>query len=94
MKVLILGRQQFVMDKVLPLIRAENFDAVGVLTDEEAIENLRSGNFDVVAVGGGVESASREKIRAVADETNTKMLEIFGPETLLPNLKKLSQTAN
>lgn len=94
MKVLVLGRRQFVMDKVLPLIRAENFEAVGVLKDEEAIENLRNGNFDVVAVGGGGETDSREKIRAVADETNTGFLEIFRPETLLPNLKKLSQTAN
>lgn len=82
------------MDKVLPLIHAENFAAVGVLKDEEAIEDLRNGNFDVVAVGGGVEIGSREKIRAVADETNTIMLEIFGPETLLPSLKKLSQKAN
>ncbi|NJM54349.1 MAG: hypothetical protein HC846_13810 [Blastocatellia bacterium] len=91
MKVLVLGRQQFIMDKILPMIRAENFEAVGVLTDEETIENLRNGNFDVVAVGGGVESDSREKVRTIANETNTKFLEIFGSQTLLPKLLELKK---
>lgn len=91
MKVLVLGRQQSIMDKILPLIKAENFDAVGVLTDDEAIENLRSGKFDAVAVGGGVESDSREKVRLIANETETKFLEIFGPNTLLPKLLELKK---
>jgi hypothetical protein len=91
MKVLILGRQQFIMDKILLILQAENFEAVGVLTDDETIENLRNGNFEVVAVGGGVESDSREKIRQIAEETNTKMLDIFGPNTLLPNLIALRE---
>ena len=91
MKVLVLGRQQFVMDKVLPLIQREGFEAVGVLTDEEAIANLRSGNFAVVAVGGGVENNAREKIRLTATETNTKFLEIYGPNSLLPKLISLRE---
>lgn len=79
------------MDKILPLIKAEDFEAVGVLTDDEAIENLRIGNFNAVAVGGGVESDSREKIRLIANETGTQFLEIFGPNTLLPKLLELKK---
>jgi hypothetical protein len=61
------------------------------LTDDETIENLRSGNFDVVAVGGGVESDSREKVRQIAEETETKMLDIFSPDLLLPKLLELKK---
>lgn len=92
MKVLIVGRQAVVMEKILPLLRNAGFEAIGVLTDDEALENLRSGSFDVVAVGGGVETESREKIRTEAQETATEMLEIFGPDTLLPSLFKLSES--
>lgn len=91
MKVLVLGRQQAIMDEILPLIQSEGFEAVGVLTDQEAIANLRNGNFNVVVVGGGIENDSREKIRLTATETNTKFLEIYGPNSLLPKLLELKK---
>ncbi|MCD9186631.1 MAG: iron-containing alcohol dehydrogenase [Pyrinomonadaceae bacterium] len=92
MKVLIVGRQAVVMEKILPLLKNAGFEAIGVLTDDEAVQNLRSGSFDVIAVGGGVEPESREKIRTEARETTTEILEIFGPDTLLPRLFQLRES--
>lgn len=79
------------MDGILPQVRNAGFEAVSVLTLDEAAEHLWFGQFDVIVVGGGVEADLREKIRHTAQQKNTKMLEIFGPDTLLPKLMELKK---
>ena len=79
------------MSSVLAMLSDAGYDATGVLTDDEAIENLTNGRFDVIAVGGGVEAESREQIRLGAEKSGTQILEIYGPQTILPALAALSE---
>lgn len=90
MRVLVLGRNAAMMSSVLKMLSDASYDATGVLTDAEAIEKLRLDSFDVIAVGGGVETESRQTIKSVAEETGTRVLEVYGPQTLLPSLAELS----
>jgi hypothetical protein len=76
MRVLILGRMQSAMDKVLPIVRGAGFDVVGFLTDEEAIENLRSSEPAAVLFGGSVEESSRQRLRLVAGEVGAHVIEV------------------
>lgn len=68
MRTLVLGRTPARVTAVLATLRADGFDAQGVSTDEEALTLLRTGEFGVLIIGGGVGPASRAAIRAFATE--------------------------
>lgn len=68
MRTLVLGRTPARVTAVLATLRADGFDAQGVSTDEEALTLLRTGEFGVLIIGGGVGPASRSAIRAFAAE--------------------------
>ena len=91
MKVLIAGRHQDLMDATLAQVRDEGFEAVGHIEDERVIEELKTGTYNVLAICGGVEPDSKVLFRQVVSEhsPNTHVLEVYGPETLLPGLRNL-----
>jgi ACT domain-containing protein len=91
MKVLLIGRNANIMEQSLSQVRAAEFDAQGAILDVDALRLLRNETFDVVAIGGGVQTDSRATFHRVAREKNSAVivLDIYGPETLLPRLKKL-----
>jgi hypothetical protein len=91
MKILILGRHAGMMQSILAQVAGAGFEARGCLTDEEAIAALQNETFQVVAIGGGVEISSRNLIKAeYAKKSPTpEILEIYGPDTLLPRLQQL-----
>ncbi len=93
MKVLIAGRRQDLMDTTLAQVRNDGFEAVGHIEDEKIVEELKIGSYDVLAIGDGVEPDSKVNFRqVVADHSpDTRVLEICGPDTLLPGLRKLRQ---
>lgn len=68
MRTLVLGRTPARVTAVLATLRADGFDAQGVSTDEEALTLLRTGEFGVLIIGGGVGPGSRAAIRAFAAE--------------------------
>lgn len=66
MRTLVLGRTPARVAAVLATLRADGFDAEGVSTDDEARELLRTGEFEVLIVGGGVGPGSRAEIKEFA----------------------------
>ncbi len=93
MKVLIVGRRQDLLDTALAQVRAAGFEAEGSRDDDEIIAQLRGGGWNVLAIGGGVDPDAKVKFRqVVADHSPaTHVLEVYGPETLLPGLKQLRE---
>lgn len=65
-QVLVVGRHEEIMDRVLELInKTPDWEAVGALADEAAIELFQQRRFDLVLIGGGVEPESEAKLRAI-----------------------------
>lgn len=91
MKVLILGRHPGIMQGVLAQLQQAGFEAQGCFSDEETLQLIRGGDFEVVAIGGGVEPASRQLIKAecLRHSPGPEVVEIFGPGTLLPRLEEI-----
>ena len=71
LRVLVLGRNAQIMETVLRLINSqENWQAVGALTDEDALKLFTSQTIDLVLVGGGVEEPSERELTAAFRKTN------------------------
>ncbi|MEU9593812.1 hypothetical protein ACGF7W_25700 [Streptomyces sp. NPDC048219] len=68
MRTLVLGRTPARLAEVLATLRADGFEAEGASTDEGARELLRSEEFGVLIVGGGVEPDARAAIKEFAAE--------------------------
>lgn len=65
-QVLVVGRHEDIMDAVLRLINnTPDWEAVGALADEQAIELFQQRRFDLVLIGGGVEPETEAKLRAI-----------------------------
>ncbi len=91
MKILILGRHAGMMQSILAQVAGAGFEARGCLTDEEAIAALQNETFKAVVIGGGVETISRNLIKAECAKKTPppEILEIYGPDSLLPRLQQL-----
>jgi hypothetical protein len=91
MRVLIVGRHAGMMQSVLAQVAEAGFEVKGCLTDEEAIAAIQNESFQVVAIGGGVENSSRNLIKAECAKKSPppEILEIYGPDSLLPRLQQL-----
>ncbi len=60
------GRHPEIMQTVLELInKTDEWEATGALSDETAIELFQKRRYDVVLIGGGVETESEAKLRAI-----------------------------
>ncbi|POX56763.1 hypothetical protein C3489_02950 [Streptomyces sp. Ru71] len=66
MRTLVLGRTPARVTEVLATLRTDGFDAEGVSTDDEARTLLRTEEFGVLIIGGGVEPESRAAIKEFA----------------------------
>ena len=60
---LLIGRHQYIVEKVLGLLSANSIKATPVYDDEEAIRLFERKKFDGVVIGNGVEHSSREYIK-------------------------------
>ncbi|MDI1232970.1 MAG: hypothetical protein PSX81_01675 [bacterium] len=74
-QILVIGRHQETMEKVLHLINAhENWIGKGSITDENAIEMCNNNTFDMALLGGGIEVESGIKLRAAFTEKNPDII--------------------
>ena len=65
-EILVIGRNPQIMETVLRLINQnENWNAVGALADEDAIELFHKHSFELVLLGGGIEETSEKKLRSL-----------------------------
>ncbi len=65
-EMLVIGRHPQIMETVFRLINQnENWNAVGALTDEDAVEKFQQHTFQLVLLGVGIEEASERKLRSL-----------------------------
>lgn len=79
--ILVIGRHPQIMETVLRLINTKSeWEAIGALTDNEAIEKFRENNFDLVLIGGGVEDDSEKNLKTEFEKVNPqiKMIRHYG----------------
>ena len=97
MTVLVLARDQAVIDRIVPLLRAGGIDAKGTIRDEDALACLQAESIGALVIGGGVEMSSRERLRALAQTGGIVVIEgaargkdpaHYVREELLPALRK------
>jgi len=66
LQVLVIGRHAEIMETVLRLLNSTpDWEAVGALEDEQAIEVFQQRRFDLVLISGGVNAESEAKLRAI-----------------------------
>jgi DNA-binding NtrC family response regulator len=65
-KVLILGREQTVVDHMATLLHDAGLDVEGTTTDASATSQLESHAIDALVIGGGVQDRSRLRLQSLA----------------------------
>ena len=74
-QILAIGRNMETMQKVLQLINQnENWSGKGSITDQNAEEMFKNGNYDLVLLGGAIEVDSGIKLRKVFTEQNPDII--------------------
>lgn len=79
--ILVIGRHAQIMETVLRLIHTQpDWRAIGALNDDEALQKFKEQHFDLVLIGGGVETSSEEKLTRSFRELkpNIKIIRHYG----------------
>lgn len=90
--VLVIGRHQTILEKVMSLLEQNGYAAIGAQTDAEALEVFRKQTVDAVIIGGGVEMESRAVFHVEFPKWNpeVKILDVH-PQTVLSDLASAFQ---
>ncbi|CAL9512217.1 hypothetical protein [Streptomyces sp. enrichment culture] len=72
MRTLVLGRTPASVTAVVGTLRADGFEAEGVSTDDAARRLLRTQEFGVLVIGGGVGRDSRAALKELAAECRVR----------------------
>ncbi len=93
--VLVIGRHQFIMNKVIEVLKNHNYKAFGVGIDKEAIDFVKNNKVDAVLIGGGVENESRILFDSAFKKVNPdiKIIESH-PNTFLEDLNTSLKTVD
>lgn len=91
MRVLLLGKSPETMNAALELLRTNAFEAAGTTDVTTFYSMLSRQSYDVIAIGGAVDSTTRQTVHATCEALHSKpeVLDVFGSTTLLPKLTKL-----
>jgi hypothetical protein len=83
LRVLIIGRHAEVLERTLASLKKLPIKTAGALTDDQAAELLESNQYDVVSIGGGVDGASRIRLKQilVARMPSVQLIEVPRPDT-------------
>jgi hypothetical protein len=84
-KVLVIGRHADMLARVTDMLKTHNYDAVGALTNEEALLKFEAEKPGAVLIGGGVDSESRALFHRTFSPT-VKVIDAH-PQTVLGDLK-------
>jgi hypothetical protein len=87
-RVLIVGVHPGIMERALAEVRGAGHQAVGSLVAHEPLEVLAGGDWDALAIGGGVDEPTRRRLheRAASLDPQPRVVDVFGPGTLLARL--------
>jgi hypothetical protein len=81
------GRNASMMALVGQQLKAAGLNAHGFMDEAQLVAELEKGEARLLVIGGGVEDAPRERMRAYCAKHNVLMLEHFGgPAALVENI--------
>ncbi len=91
MRVLLVGRNPELMAWAIDQLRANEFDVKGSTDIGTCFSLMTKETFDVIAVGGGIDTVTRATVHAAGDSLNSHplVIDIFGPANLLPKLNAI-----
>lgn len=90
-RVLVVGRHADILARVTALLEASGYVVEGALSDEDASRLMASGH-DALLLGGGVEPASRARLRAAFAQAcpGRPVIEHYGgPQGLLEHVNRV-----
>jgi hypothetical protein len=74
-EILVIGRNPEILQTIIRLINnTPDWNAIGVLTDEEAISSFNAHSFKLVLFGGGINKASENKLRLAFKTMNPNII--------------------
>lgn len=85
-KVLIIGRHPDILARVTDMLKNHHYDAIGAMTNEEALQKFSDEKPLAVIIGGGVDSESRALFHR-AFSASAKVIDAH-PQTILEDLKE------
>lgn len=87
-KILIIGRHADMLRNISEMLKQHGYNAIGKLTNEDAILAVKSDSIDAVIIGGGVDNDSRNFFHREFPKTNPNIKIIDAhPQTVLAQLK-------
>jgi chromate reductase len=86
-RVLVVGRHQELIRDALNALNTEGFRPEAALTDDEALTRLKLVPFTAIAIGGGVEPESRERLAAAAGVAGIEVVEVSGPADIADKMR-------
>jgi hypothetical protein len=98
MTVLVVARDQAVIDRIVPLLRAGGIDARGTTRGDDAIVQLHARTIGALVIGGGIDAAERDRLRALAQTGGVAVIDgaargkepaQYVREELLPALRRV-----
>ncbi|MCB0521378.1 MAG: hypothetical protein H6577_01830 [Lewinellaceae bacterium] len=84
-KVLVIGRHADMLARITDMLKSHQYDAIGAMTNEEALQKFADEKPLAVIIGGGVDGESRALFHQQFSP-NAKMIDAH-PQTVLGDLK-------
>ena len=90
-RVLIVGRQQTMIDQVTSTLELEGYSVSSTLLDDVAVDLATSSDFDAVLIGSGVSELDRLKLKGdvLRVQPSTKVAQAHGPESVVTALRQV-----
>ncbi len=88
-KILVIGRHAEMLEKITNMLKLHGYNAIGKISNEEAIVAFKSDIIDAVIIGGGVDSDSRNFFHSSFPTINpaVKIIDAH-PQSVLSDLKE------
>ena len=93
-RILIVGRERRILDRVTRLLEMAGYIVTSTLDDGVAIDLAGSSDYDALLIGGEVSESDRRYVRSEARSKNPSMavLIIHGAESVLTQLRQAGIT--
>ncbi|WP_437963858.1 hypothetical protein WMF04_29535 [Sorangium sp. So ce260] len=79
-RILVIGRRADILQRSVEALNNQGFSAVGTVGESPETE-FHAGDFDLITMGGGVDAATRERLRArfKAQNKEVMLLDVYAP---------------
>jgi DNA-binding NtrC family response regulator len=89
-RVLLVGRQKDVIEKVTQKLEGDGHIVSGTLNDDIAIDLAASNEFDALLLGGGMSQKERANLRGevLRRLPSIKVIQVYAPESVIISMKQ------